>query len=98
MACFFLLKKHCRIGGIGFLLVFNYILYTVFSGTVVISNKIKKMKMNRVNRNYWLAAVLMIALGVMPAGVSAQSKRDVEQTYVLNQPYETGELEAPNGK
>jgi len=45
--------------------------------------------MNRVNRNYWLAAVLMIALGVMPAGVSAQSKRDVEQTYVLNQPYET---------
>ena len=42
--------------------------------------------MNRVNRNYWLAAVLMIALGAMPAGVSAQSKRDVEQTYVLNQP------------
>ncbi len=80
MACFFLLKKHFRIGGIGFLLVFNYISYHVFSGTVVISNKIKKMKMNRVNRNYWLAAVLMIALGVMPAGMSAQSKRDVEQT------------------
>ena len=54
--------------------------------------------MNRVNRNYWLAAVLMIALGVMPAGVSAQSKRDVEQTYVLNQPYETVKLKAPKGK
>ena len=54
--------------------------------------------MNRVNRNYWLAAVLMIALGVMPAGVSAQSKRDVEQTYVLNQPYETVKLKTPKGK
>ena len=54
--------------------------------------------MNRENRNYWLAAVLMIALGVMPAGVSAQSKRDVEQTYVLNQPYETVKLKAPKGK
>ena len=47
MACFFLLKKHFRIGVIGFLLVFNNISYTVFFGTVVISNKIKKMKMKK---------------------------------------------------
>ncbi|ADV42090.1 Alkaline phosphatase [Bacteroides helcogenes P 36-108] len=41
-------------------------------------------------------AVLMI--GLLPVGVLAQSRRDKEQTYVLEQPYEVTRITPPQGK
>ena len=44
----------------------------------------------------WLLAVL--AIGVLSADALAQSRRDKEQTYVLEQPYEVNRITPPQGK
>lgn len=44
----------------------------------------------------WLLAVL--AIGLLSADALAQSRRDKEQTYVLEQPYEVNRITPPQGK
>ena len=40
----------------------------------------------------------LLAIVLLPVGTSAQSRRDKEQTYVLEQPYEVTKITPPQGK
>lgn len=51
--------------------------------------------MNKILR-YSLLAILAVAL--LPSGMMAQSRRDKEQTYVLEHPYEVTKITPPKGK
>lgn len=51
--------------------------------------------MNKIVR-YSLLAILAVAL--LPSGMMAQSRRDKEQTYVLEHPYEVTKITPPKGK
>lgn len=42
--------------------------------------------------------IVVLALALLPACTSAQSRRDKEQTYVLEQPYEVAKITPPKGK
>lgn len=51
--------------------------------------------MNRIVRN---CAFAVLAVALLPVGMLAQSRRDVEQTYVLQHPYEVTKIIPPKGK
>ena len=42
--------------------------------------------------------VLVIISGLFSSNISAQSRRDIEQTYILEQPYEVTKINPPKGK
>ena len=48
------------------------------------------------NMNRCLAALLALAL--LPGAASAQDRRDKEQTYVMEHPYEVTKITPPQGK
>ena len=41
---------------------------------------------------------MLLAVLLLPVELSAQSRRDKEQTYVLDQPYEVTKITPPQGK
>lgn len=41
---------------------------------------------------------MLLAVLLLPVELSAQSRRDKEQTYVLEHPYEVTKIAAPQGK
>lgn len=50
-------------------------------------------------KNMWKSCVLaVLVIALLPAGAFAQSRRDKEQTYVLEQPYEVTKITPPQGK
>ena len=56
------------------------------------------MKTKITNPKRVLVVLLVFAFFLSATGITAQSRRDVEQTYILNQPYETVKVKAPKGK
>ena len=44
-----------------------------------------------------ILVILLVAM-LLPVEMSAQSRRDKEQTYVLEQPYEVTKITPPKGK
>ena len=51
--------------------------------------------MNKISR---ICIVMLLAVLLLPVESSAQSRRDKEQTYVLEQPYEVTKITPPQGK
>lgn len=51
--------------------------------------------MNRILR---ICTFAVLAIALLPIGMSAQSRRDKEQTYVLENPYEVTKITPPKGK
>ena len=45
-----------------------------------------------------ICIVMLLAVLLLPVELSAQSRRDKEQTYVLDQPYEVTKITPPQGK
>ena len=56
------------------------------------------MKTKITNPKRVLVVLLVFTFFLSGTGITAQSRRDVEQTYILNQPYETVKVKAPKGK
>lgn len=55
----------------------------------------KMVIMNKISR---ICVVVLLAVLLLPVESSAQSRRDKEQTYVLEQPYEVAKITPPQGK
>ena len=51
--------------------------------------------MNKITR---ICIITLLAVLLLPVELSAQSRRDKEQTYVLEQPYEVTKITPPQGK
>ena len=51
--------------------------------------------MNKIMNRCLVAA---LALALMPGVLSAQSRRDKEQTYIMEHPYEVTKITPPQGK
>lgn len=45
-----------------------------------------------------ICIVMLLAVLLLPVELSAQSRRDKEQTYVLDQPYEVTKITPPPGQ
>ena len=63
-----------------------------------LKNHTDKLSFKAMNRIMNRCFVALLALALLPGAVSAQDRRDKEQTYVMEYPYEVTKITPPQGK